>query len=379
VGVGTAPSRGLRRGIVVNIDSTVEAIKAAVGEAEQMAGVEASGVYAGVAGGHIRGVNSRGVVAVSGKDREVREADVERVVEAARAINLPQDREIIHVLPQTFLVDDGDGIRDPIGMSGVRLEVEVHIVTGAVTAVQNVVRSVNRAGLAVEDIVLEPLASAEAVLYEDEKELGVLVIDIGGGTTDVALFRNGAIWHTTIFPLGGDHITNDIAIGLRTPLPSAEDVKRRYGCALTALVPAEETVDVPSVGGRKPRQLSRQVLSEIVQPRVEEILTLVARDLGRAGFQDAATSGVVVTGGTSILEGVPELAEGVFDQPVRRGVPRGVGGLADVIQSPIYATAVGLALHGARRHGPGAAAGAADGNPLSRAVRRLAGFFNDMF
>ena len=348
MGVGTAPSRGLRRGIVVNIDSTVEAIKLAVGEAEQMAGVEVSGVYAGVAGGHIRGVNSRGVVAVSGKDREVSEADVERVVEAARAINLPQDREIIHVLPQTFIVDDGDGIRDPIGMSGVRLEVEVHIVTGAVTSVQNVVRSVNRAGLAVRDIVLEPLASAEAVLYEDERELGVLVIDIGGGTTDVVLVRNGAIWYTAILPLGGDHITNDIAIGLRTPMADAEDMKKRYGCALTALVPAEETVDVPSVGGRKPRQLSRQVLSEIVQPRVEEIFTLVARDVARAGFQDAATAGVVVTGGTSIMEGVPELAEGVFDQPVRRGVPQGVGGLAEVIRSPIYATAVGLTLHGAQ-------------------------------
>ena len=379
VGVGTAPSRGLRRGIVVNIDSTVEAIKLAVGEAEQMAGVEVAGVYAGVAGGHIRGVNSRGVVAVSGKDREVSEVDVERVVEAARAINLPQDREIIHVLPQTFIVDDGDGIPEPIGMSGVRLEVEVHIVTGAVTAVQNVVRSVNRAGLAVQDIVLEPLASAAAVLYEDEKELGVLVIDIGGGTTDVALFRNGSIWHTAILPLGGDHITNDIAIGLRTPMADAEDMKKWYGCALTALVPAEETVDVPSVGGRKPRQLSRQVLAEIIQPRVEEIFTLVARDLARAGFQDAATAGVVVTGGTSIMEGVPELAEGVFDQPVRRGVPQGVGGLADVIRSPIYATAVGLVLHGARGYGPGAAASSAEGHLFGRLARRVAGFLNDIF
>ncbi len=379
VGVGTAPSRGLRRGIVVNIDSTVEAIKLAVGEAEQMAGVEVAGVYAGVAGGHIRGVNSRGVVAVSGKDREVAETDVERAVEAARAINLPQDREIIHVLPQTFLVDDGDGIRDPIGMSGVRLEVEVHIVTGAVTSVQNVVRSVNRAGLAVHDIVLEPLASAEAVLYEDEQELGVLVIDIGGGTTDVALFKNGAVWHTAILPLGGDHISNDIAIGLRTPMADAEDMKKRYGCALTELVPAEETVDVPSVGGRKPRQLSRQVLSEIVQPRVEEILTLVARDLARAGFQDAATAGVVVTGGTSIMEGVPELAEGVLDQPVRRGVPQGMGGLADVIRSPIYATAVGLALYGLRARGPGAAASAVDGNLFGRLGRRVSEFLNDIF
>src|SRR5437867_2092245 len=379
VGIGTAPSRGLRRGIVVNIDSTVEAIKAAVGEAEQMAGVEVAGVYAGVAGGHIRGVNSRGVVAVSGKDREVDPTDVARAVDAARAINLPQDREIIHVLPQNFIVDDGEGIRDPIGMSGVRLEVEVHVVTAAVTSVQNLVRSVNRAGLAVHDVILEPLASGDAVLYEDEKELGVVVVDIGGGTTDVALFRNGAIWHTAILPLGGDHISNDIAIGLRTPSPSAEDMKKRYGCALTALVPAEETVDVPSVGGRKPRQLSRQVLSEIIQPRVEEIFTLIARELGRAGLPDAATAGVVVTGGTSLMEGVSELAEAVFDQPVRRGVPLGVSGLADVVQSPIYATAAGLALHGVRGRAQAETAAATHDTRFGRLARGLSGLLNDIF
>jgi cell division protein FtsA len=380
VGVGTAPSRGIRRGVVVNIDSTVEAIRAAVAEAEQMAGVEVSAVYAGVAGGHIRGVNSRGVVAVSGKDREVTAADVERAVEAARAINLPQDREIIHVLPQTYMIDDADGIREPIGMSGVRLEVEVHVVTGAVASVQNVVRSVNRAGLTVEDIVLEPIASAEAVLFPDERELGVLVIDIGGGTTDVALLRDGAIWHTAILPLGGDHITNDVAVGLRTPMADAETLKKRHGCALTALVPSEETVDVPSVGGRKPRQLSRQVLSEIIQPRVEEIFTLVARDLARAGFQDAATAGVVVTGGTSLLDGVAELAEAVFDQPVRRGVPGDVAGLADVVRSPVHATAVGLALYGARRRTVAPAAPLATSHGmLGRLGRRLAGMFGAIF
>jgi cell division protein FtsA len=388
IGVGQAPSRGLRRGVVVNIDSTVEAIKHAVAEAEQMAGVEVAGVDAGVAGGHIRSLNSRGVVAVAGKDREVTAADVERAVEAARAINVPPDREIVHVLPQTFMVDDADGVREPIGMSGVRLEVEVHIVTAAVTSVQNVVRSVNRAGLTVHDVVLEPLASAAAVLEPDEKELGVVVIDIGGGTTDLALFRDGAVWHTAILPLGGDHITNDVAVGLRTPLAEAEDLKKRYGCALTALVPAEETVDVPSVGGRKPRQLSRQVLSEIIQPRVEEIFTLVARELARAGFQDAATAGVVVTGGTSIMEGVPELAEQVFDLPVRRGMPgrvreRGeptVTGLVDVVRSPIYATAVGLALHGARREGAPTTVVRLDEGPwLARLVRRLAGWFSEIF
>jgi cell division protein FtsA len=380
IGVGAAASRGLRKGVVVNIEATVDAIKQAVAEAEQMAGIEVDGVYAGVAGGHIRGVNSRGVVAVSGRDREVSAADVGRAVDAARAINLPQDREIIHVLPQAYKVDDGEGIREPIGMSGVRLEVEVHIVTGAMASVQNVVRAVNRAGLAVQDIVLEPLASAEAVLYPDEKELGVILIDIGGGTTDIALFRDGAIWHTAILPLGGDHVTNDIAVGLRTPATDAEDLKRRYGCALTSLVPAEETIDVPSVGGRKPRQLSRQILSEIIQPRVEELVTLVAREIERAGFTDAATAGVVVTGGTCIMEGVPELAEAVFDLPVRRGLPETVGGLADVVKSPIYATGVGLALYGVRHQGPRVnGVGVPEGGFFARTTRRLAGWFGEIF
>lgn len=380
VGVGQAPSRGLRRGVVVNIDSTVEAVKHAVAEAEQMAGIEVSSVVAGVAGAHIRGVNSRGVVAVSGRDREVSALDVARAVEAARAIHLPQDREVIHVLPQTFVVDDQDGVREPIGMSGVRLEVEVHIVSGAMTSVHNVIRSVNRAGLAVHDVVLEPLAAADAVLDPDEKELGVVLIDIGGGTTDVVLFRDGAVWHTASLPLGGDHITNDITIGLRTPAADAEALKRRYGCALTALVPAEETIDVPSVGGRKPRQLSRQILSEIIQPRVEEIFTVVAREIAKAGFQDAATAGVVVTGGTAIMEGVPELAEAVFDLPVRRGLPATVGGLADVVKSPAYATAVGLAVWGARRQAPRPPkASHGGGHALVRASRRLAGWFNEIF
>jgi len=378
VGVGAAPSRGLRRGIVVNIDSTVEAIRQAVAEAERMAGVDVSAVYAGVAGGHIRSVNSRGVVAVSGKDREVSQADVDRAVDAARAINISQDREILHVLPQTFMVDDADGVREPLGMSGVRLEVEVHVVTAAVTSVQNVIRSVNRAGLTVQDVVLEPIASAEAVLYPDEKELGVLVIDIGGGTTDLALLRDGAVWHTAILPLGGDHISNDVAVGLRTPLTAAEALKKHYGCALTALVPAEETVDVPSVGGRKPRQLSRQVLSEIIQPRVEEIFSLVAREMTRAGFEDAATAGVVVTGGSSIMQGVPELAESVFDQPVRRGVPGDVSGLVNVVKSPVYATAVGLALYGARRQGPLGTWTDTTGGTLARLGRRLIGWLGEV-
>ena len=366
VGVGVSPSRGLRKGVVVNIDSTVEAVRQAVSEAEQVAGVEITSVVAGIAGGHIRGINSRGVVAVSGKHREVSQADVDRALEAAKAVNLPPDREIIHVLPQTFVVDDQDGVKEPVGMSGVRLEVEVHLVTGAVTSVQNVIRSVNRAGLTVQDVVLEPLASSEAVVSPEEKELGILLIDLGGGTTDAALFRDGAIWYTGILPLGGDHISNDIAVGLRTPTSDAEELKKRYGCALTALVREDETVDVPSVGGRKPRQLSRQILSEIIQPRVEEIFTLVARDLARAGLQDVAAAGVVVTGGTSIMQGVPELAEQVFDLPVRRGVPGNIGGLADVVQSPIYSTAVGLARYGARGQRSGAPIDANDGTLGSR-------------
>jgi cell division protein FtsA len=303
-------------------------------------------------------------------------------VDAARAINLPQDREVIHVLPQTFVVDDGDGIREPVGMSGVRLEVEVHVITAAVTSVQNVIRSVNRAGLTVHDVVLEPLASADAVLYPDERELGVVLIDIGGGTTDLAFFRDGAVWHTASLPLGGDHVTHDIAVGLRTPAGEAEDLKRRYGCALTTLVSSEETITVSSVGGRKPRQLSRQILGEIIQPRVEEIFTLVVREMHKLGFADAATAGVVVTGGTAIMEGVPELAEAVFDLPVRRGLPETVGGLGDVVKSPIYATGVGLALYGtrARRQGPRRGLlGGREGNALARVVRRLANWFGEIF
>jgi cell division protein FtsA len=379
IGVGTSPSRGLRKGVVVNIDSTVESIKQAVADAEEMAGLEIASVIAGVAGGHIRGVNSRGVVAVSGKHREVSQTDIDRALEAARTINLPQDREVIHVLPQTFLVDDQDGVKEPLGMSGVRLEVEVHLVTGATTSVRNVVRSVNRAGLAVQDLVLEPLASSEAVLSTEEKELGILLIDLGGGTTDVALFRDGAVWYTGILPLGGDHISNDIAVGLRTPTSDAEELKKRHGSALTALVREDETVEVPSVGGRKARQLSRHVLSEIIQPRVEEIFTLVARDLARAGLEDVAAAGVVVTGGTCIMHGVPELCEQVFDVPVRRGAPTGLSGLADVVQSPIYATGVGLALYGARGHGAAAPPEPGERSVTQRLGRRVREWLGELF
>lgn len=353
IGIGQHPSRGLRKGIIVNVEATVEAIKRAVADAEQAAGIEVDSVYASVGGGHLRGINSQGVVAVQGRTREVTAADVARAVEAARAISLPPDRGILHALTQGFTVDDQDGIREPVGMLGSRLGVAVHLVTGAVTAVQNAVRSVNRAGLTVEDVVLQALASGESVLTPDERDLGILLIDIGGGTTDVAVFREGAVWHTVVIPLGGDHITNDIAVGLRTPAQDAEELKKVYGCAQAGLVLDEETVEVPSIAGRKPRVLSRQTLARIIQARVEEILALVARSVTEAGLDDAATAGVVVTGGAAIMEGVPELAETIFDLPVRRGIPKWVGGLYEQVENPAFATAVGLVLTGARRGRPG--------------------------
>lgn len=378
IGMGTSPSKGVRKGVVVNIDSTVESIKKAVQEAELMAGVEIDNVYAGIAGGHIRGINSRGVIAISGKNKEITKQDIERAIDAAKAIALPSEREIIHVLPQEFIVDDQDGIKEPLGMSGVRLEVEIHIITGAVTSVQNIIKSVNRAGLEVKDVVLEQLASSEAVLTQDEKYLGIALIDIGGGSTNIALFKEGAVWHTSVLALGGEHITNDIAMGLRTPAIDAEDIKRKYGCALKSMIRDEETIEVPSVGGRKPRILSRQILSEIIQPRVEEILTLAAREISKAGFEDLATAGVVITGGAAIMEGVPELAEQIFDLPVRRGIPMGIGGLKDIVSSPIHGTGVGLVLYGAKKK---LAAGI---NPQEEAfftkiMKRLREWFSELF
>ncbi|HEV8307001.1 MAG TPA: cell division protein FtsA [Methylomirabilota bacterium] len=384
LGIGQHPSRGLRKGMVVNIDSTVEAIKRAVQEAEQMAGVEVDAVYASIGGGHLTGINSQGVVAVQGRGREVGPADVERALGVARDVPLVPDREILHVLIQAFSIDDQDGIREPLGMLGSRLGVEVHLVTGAVAAAQNVVRSVNRAGLTVRDLVLQPLASAESVLTPDERDLGVVVIDIGGGTTDVALFREGAVWHTAVIPLGGDHITNDIAVGLRAPLADAEELKKVYGCAQTALIFEEETVEVPSIGGRKPRVLSRHTLARIIQARIEEIFTLVARGITQAGLEDAATAGVVVTGGATVMAGVPELAESIFDLPVRRGIPKWVGGLYDRVENPMYATGVGLVLYGARRDRPAGTAfagPAADGSlpGVGRAVRRVREWVGQLF
>ncbi|HZS34245.1 MAG TPA: cell division protein FtsA [Methylomirabilota bacterium] len=381
IGIGQAPSRGLRKGVVTNVEATVEAIKRAVGEAEQVAGVEVDAVYASIGGGHLRGVNSQGVVAVQGRGREVSPADVSRAIDAARAISLPPDREILHALTQGFVVDDQDGIREPVGMLGTRLGVAVHLVTGAATAVQNVVRSVNRAGLTVEDVILQPLASGESVLTPDERDLGVLLIDIGGGTTDVALFRDGAVWHSAVIPLGGDHITNDIAVGLRTPAADAEELKKLFGCAQASLVLEDETVEVPSIGGRKPRVLSRQTLARVIQARVEEIVTLVARGVSQAGFDDVATAGAVVTGGASILEGVPELAETILDLPVRRGIPKWVGGLYEQVENPAFAAAVGLVLTGARRDRPALPrVPGLEGWPgVSRATRRVREWLREVF
>lgn len=379
IGIGNTPSQGLRKGVVVNIESTVKSIQRAVREAELMAGVELHSAFVGIAGGHIRGINSRGVIAVSGKNKEITPQDVRRVIDAAKAVSIPVDREVIHILPQEFIIDDQDGIKEPLGMTGVRLEVEVHIVTAAVTSAQNIIKSVNRAGLNVEDIVLEQLASSKATLTPDEKEIGVALVDIGGGTTDIIVFVDGKVCHTAVLALGGNHVTNDIAVGLRTPTGEAERIKRRYGCALSSLVSEDETIEVPSVGGRKPRVLSRQILSEIIEPRMEEIFSLVHRELKRTGYDHLMAAGIVVTGGTAIMEGVPDLAEQVFDLPVRRGMPMNIGGLVDVVNSPIYATGVGLVLYGVEHGSQGKFNKADDDNLFQRVVARMKQWFGEFF
>jgi cell division protein FtsA len=346
IGIGTAPSTGLRKGCVVNIDSTVESITKAIEEAELMAGVEISHVYTGIAGGHIKSFNSNGIVAI--KDKEISESDIQRVIDAAKAVAIPLDREVIHIIPQEYIVDDQDGIRDPIGMSGVRLEAKVHIVTGAVSSAQNIIKCANKAGLNVAEICLEPIASSEAVLTQDEKDLGVVLVDIGGGTSDIAIFKEGALVHTSVLALGGNHITNDIAVGLRTPQPEAEKIKIKYGCALASLIKPDETIEVSGVGGRKSRVLSRRLLAEIIEPRVEEMFSLIRREVEKSGYQNVLSGGMVITGGTTLLEGMPELAEFISELPVKRGVPHSVGGLRDVVNSPKFATGVGLLKYGCR-------------------------------
>lgn len=376
IGMGSHPSEGLRKGVVINIENTVNSIKEAIEEAETMAGCEISSVYAGVAGGHIKGFNSHGVIAL--KEKEVTKKDLERVIEAASAVAIPMDREVIHTLVQEYIVDEQDGILDPLGMSGVRLEAKVHIVTGAVTSAQNIIKCANRAGLDVCDIVLESLASSEAVLSSEERNLGVALIDFGGGTTDMAVFSRGAIKHTSVLALGGDNLTYDIAVGLRTPKVEAEKIKMRYGCGFSSLIGRDETIEVPGVAGRKARVLSRRILGEILEPRVEEIFTLIYRDLVRSGYNERISSGVVVTGGSAELQGITEMAEQVFNAPTRIGFPEGIGGLVEVVNKPMYATAVGLVIYGAKQSKDRKKFRIRDRNIFNRVMNRMKRWFKDV-
>ncbi|MGZ3710280.1 MAG: cell division protein FtsA [Bdellovibrionota bacterium] len=347
IGLGTRPSTGLRKGAVINIESTVEGIQRAIEEAELMSGCQISSAYIGVAGNHVRSFNSSGVVSV--KNREIDKDDVERVIDAAKAIAIPADRQVIHLIPQDFIIDGQDGIKEPIGMNGVRLEGKIHIVTANSSSTQNLVKCSNRAGLSVSELVLEPIASAEAVLSDDEKELGVALVDIGGGTSDICIFVGGALVHTGVINIGGNHITNDIAVGLRTPQVEAEKLKVRHGGCMKELIAPEETIEVPGVGGRQPRIVARRLLAEIIEPRTEEIFQLIKAEIEKTGYTDLIGSGVVITGGCSLLEGMPELAELVFEMPVKRGYPSGMGGMRDIVNSPKYATGVGLLKYAANK------------------------------
>ncbi|MEW5908915.1 MAG: cell division protein FtsA [Thermodesulfobacteriota bacterium] len=375
IGIGTHPSIGLRKGVVVNIESTVESIKKAIEEAELMAGCEISAVYAGIAGGHITGFNSRGIIAVKGP--EITKNDVARVIEAARAVAIPMDREVIHVIPQEFIVDEQPGIQNPVGMAGVRLETKIHIVTGAVTSAHNIVKCANRSGLDVCDIVLEPLASGEAVLSEEEKELGAALIDVGGGTTDLAVFCNKNIKHTFVLGLAGNNVTNDIAVGLRTPIAEAEKIKRKYGICVAKTIKSDEMIEVSGTGGRGPKKLPRQILAEIIEPRMEEVFSIVKREIYRAEMENVISSGVVITGGTALLEGVTDIAESIFNLPVRLGKPQGIGGLTDVVNNPMYATGVGLVIYGARDENK-TKFRIRDQNIFNRLMERMKRWFKDV-
>jgi cell division protein FtsA len=348
IGMGSSPSRGLKKGVVVNIESTVNAIQRALEEAELMADCKIRDVWTGIAGSHIRSFNSHGMVAI--KDREVAQSDVDRVVETAKAIPIPTDQQILHVLNQEFVIDGQEDVREPLGMSGVRLEVKVHIVTGAVSAAQNIMKCARRCGLEVNDLILQPLASAIAVLSEDEKDLGVCLVDIGGGTSDIAVFTQGAIRHTAVIPIAGDQITNDIAMALRTPTKEAEEIKRRYGCALRELADPQEMVEVPGVGERGSKKMSRQTLAEVIEPRAEELYSLIQAELRRSGFEELLSSGIVITGGSAAMQGMVELGEEVFHMPVRLGLPNYAGGLSEVIRNPRYSTGVGLLMAGLNQH-----------------------------
>jgi cell division protein FtsA len=368
IGIGISPSNGLSKGVVVNIDRTVESIKKAVKEAELMSGVQINSVFVGISGDHIKGMESKGVAAI--KNREVGAADVARAIDTASSINIPGTQRILHILPQEYVIDDLDGIKDPHGMSGTRLDVKVHIITGAETAIQNIIKSCSRAGLQVSDVVLQPLASSRAVLSSEEQEIGVCVVDIGGGTTDMALFRDGCLSYTGVIPVGGNHVTNDIAIGLRTPQSEAEKIKIKHGCAMASLVRHEDTLEVPSTGGRPPRLLSRQILCEIIEPRIAELFELVQQRLRSTGSEDLIASGVVLTGGTALMEGIQDSAEKYLGMQIRRGSPKNIGGLMDVVNSPIYATGVGLVLYGAENHLP-AASRFAGGGFVSRIMKAI--------
>lgn len=375
IGIGTHPSIGLRKGVVVNIESTVDSIKKAIEEAELMAGCEISSVYAGIAGGHITGFNSRGIIAIKGS--EITEHDVNRVIDAARAVAIPMDREVIHVLPQEYIVDDEAGIQNPIGMAGVRLEAKIHIVTGAVTSAHNIVKCANRSGLDVCDIVLESLASGEAVLTEEEKQLGTALLDLGGGTTDLAIFSSNNIKHTFVLALGGNNLTNDIAIGLRAPHAEAEKIKTKFGACIARNISSEETIEVPGMGGRESRKLPRQILGEILEPRVEEIFTIIQREIFRAGMENSIPSGIVLSGGSSLLDGTPEIAETVFNLPTRLGKPQGISGLVDVVNNPMYATGVGLVLYGAKSK-DSKKFRIRDNNIFNRVMSRMKRWFKDV-
>lgn len=376
IGMGSHPSEGLRKGVVVNIEQTVNSIKEAVEEAETMAGCEITSVYSGIAGGHIEGFSSHGVIPL--KEKEVTQKDIDRVIEAASAVAIPMDREVIHTLVQEFIVDGQSGIMDPLRMSGVRLEAKVHMVAGAVTSAQNIIKCANRAGLDVCNIVLESLASSEATLSKEERNLGAALIDFGGGTTDMAIFSGGTIKHTSVLALGGDNLTYDLAIGLRTPKLEAEKIKIKYGCALSSLIGKDDTIEVPGVGGRTPRVLSRQILGEILEPRVEEIFTLVYGELVKSGHEDTINSGVVITGGSAELPGVTEMAEQIFNTPARIGYPQGISGLVEVVNKPMYATAVGLVIYGAKSGKKGKKFRIRDTNIFNRVMSGMKRWFMEV-
>jgi len=376
IGLGQHISRGLKKGVVINIESTMQSIQRALEEAELMADCKINNVYTGIAGSHIKSLNSHGMVKI--KDAEVSQMDVDRVIETARAIALPADQQILHILTQEYIIDGQEDVREPLGMSGMKLEAKVHIVTGAVAAAQNIVKCIKRCGIEVSDLILQPLASSLAVLTEDEKELGVCLVDIGGGTTDIAVFKQGAIRHTAVVPIAGDQMTNDVAVAFRTPTQSAEDIKVKYGCALRQLADSRETVEVPGVDGREPRQLSVQTLAEVLEPRVVELYEMVLNELRRSGMEEMIASGIVITGGSAMMRGMVELGEEIFHMPVRMGLPRYVGGLSEVVGNPRYATGVGLVLMGKQqleRH----LTGKMESGSFGRMIEKMKSWFQGNF